>query len=326
MSTANSPSILAPAIEALAAELPAGKQRREMKQLAAALRDGTAGDDLASNHRTQRWLPVLAHLGATPSSTARLSDWMRQASRESEIRSRKSRVLLYPIVILGFAALVFFALGQIVVTPFIKMYDEFGLSLPAPTEFLFYWVTLWNTYPLQFLTGAIVLGLAVYAFARFWIKHSLSNRLLGYVAAGSTANVAAMASLTGSLADLLADGVPLASALDLAGQSCGNQYYERVAMSLAEHHRRGSVTFAHTVLAKSLPRNVIDALQPPDGSAPRVALLRELSTLYAERTAERTQSSAEILSVLSVFIVGLIVAFIIIALFMPLSSLISGLA
>ncbi len=326
MSNTNQHSILIPAIEALAEELPSGKRRREMKQLASSLRDGATIGDSAHDRRSRSWLPVFARSLATPAAATRLSDWMNQASRESEIRSRRRRVLLYPILVFGFAALVFFGLGQMVVSPFIQMYDEFGLDLPAPTEFLFFWVNEWQHHTVRFVVITSLVCVVGYAFATVWFKHALSTRLLGFLVGGTTSNVAAMASLTGLLADLLANNVPLADALELAGRGCGHRHFEHVALSLADQHRKGFVSLAQSPVAACLPSNMIDALQPSDGSPPRSKLLRELSTIYAERAVQRTEWSTGVVGAFAVLLVGFVVTFVVIALFMPLVSITFSLA
>ncbi len=318
-------SILIPAIEALAEELPAGKRRREMKQLALSLRDDSTIGDSAQAQRSRSWLPVFSRSLATPAAATRLSDWMNQASRESEIRSRRRRVLLYPILVFAFASLVFFGLGQMVVSPFIRMYDEFGLSLPGPTAFLFFWVNEWQHHTARFVAIAMLILVTGYIVSSVWIQHALSTRLFGFVVGGTTSNVAAMATFSGLLADLLANNVPLAESLELAGRGCGHRHFEHVALSLADEHRKGDISLTQSPVARCLPSNLIDALQPSDGSPPRSKLVRELSMIYAERAVQRTEWSTGVIGAFAVLMVGLVVAFIVIALFMPLVSLVSGL-
>jgi type IV pilus assembly protein PilC len=325
MSSTNQRPILISAIEALAEELPSGKRRSEMRQLASSLHDSTTINDSEFDQRSKSWLPMFAHSLATPAAATRLSEWMNRAARENEIRSRRRRVVLYPIVVFGFATLVFFGLSQMVVSPFIEMYNEFGLQLPAPTEFLFFWVKQWQDHTIRFVSITVSVVLTGYLLAKFWIEHALTTRLFGYLAGGTTGNVAAMASFTGLLADFVANDVPLDESLELAGRGCGHRHFAHVAMSLADQHRRYNVALAQSPLAKCFPRNVIDALQPSDGSPPQGRLLRELSTIYAERAVQRTEWATGLVGAVAVFMVGLVVAFVVISLFMPLVSLVSGL-
>jgi len=70
---------------------------------------------------------------------------------------------------------------------------------------------------------------------------------------------------------------------------------------------------------------VIYAIEPKHNAVPSFALLRELSALYEERVAARYDWAGGAVGVFGVLVVGSLVAFIIIALFMPLVELISGL-
>lgn len=338
-SNPNPASALTAALEALASELPPGRRRREMRELAQSLREKNDPEILAttststttttsnqSRMTTDAWLPVFSKSLATPSTAMRLSDWMNQASRENAIRGRLRRVLLYPAAVFGLAVLVFFGLGQMVVSPFRKMYDEFGLNLPAPTEFLFFWVAQWQDHTFRFVVYVALIGIVACLIISLWLRHALSTRLFGFFSGGNTANVAAMASFSGLLADLLASDVPLAESLELAGQGCGHAHFKHAAQRLAQFRRRGLYRLAQSPDARAFPRNLIEAIDPMDGSAPRTSLLHELAAIYGERAIERTQWSTGTVGAIAVFAVGMVVAFIVISLFMPLVSLISGLS
>ncbi len=327
----NASSTIVPALEAMASELPHGRRRREIRQLAQSLQDPNSltTTDMTSTSEISNidaWLPVFSQSLATPSAAIRLSDWMEQASRESHIRNRLRRALLYPVAVLCLAMLVFFGLGQLVISPFSEMFDEFGLNLPGPTMFVIFWVKQWQDHTVRFLVYVLLVALITYIAFLFWTRHALTTRLFGFFIGGSTANVAAMASFTGLLADLLASGRPLPDSLELAGRGCGHAHFKNSALRLAQFHRRGLYRLSQSPDAKSFPRNLIDAVEPIDGSAPRTTLLRELAAIYGERAIERTEWSAGLVGAITVFIVGLVIGFVVIALFMPLVSLISGLA
>ncbi len=322
---------LAPAIEAMASELPAGSRRRQMRQLAQAIREESSRSlrGVTTNSSTRRidaWVPVFSRSLATPSAARRLSDWMGQVSREIQIRGRLRRVLLYPAAVFGLALIVFFGLGQMIVSPFIQMFEEFGLTLPAPTEFLFFWVKQWQDHTVRFIVYIVMTAVIAYVVGSLWLRHALSTRLVGFFSGGNTANVAAMASFAGLLADLLASEVSLAESLELAGLGCGHAHFRNSALRLAQFHRRGQYRLSQSPDAHAFPQNLIEAIDPADGTPPRTSLVRELAAMYGERAIERTEWSTGFVGVIAVFAVGIVIAFMVIALFMPLVSLVSGLS
>ncbi len=322
MTNRSSTSALVPAVQAYAQELPHGKRRRELESLARMLLQ----DSSVATHSTSGWMPVFAR-GLTTSSTAfRLSEFMQKASRESEMRSRRRRLFLYPVAILALAVIVFFFLGQFVVAPFRQMYDEFGLMLPLPTRVLFFWVEQWQMHTVRFVTLVMIFVAAAVFGIRYWMRHAMTTRYFSFFAGGHTSSVAAMASFTGLLSDLLSSDVPLAEALSLAGRGCGNAYYQSTAQRLGERLAHGDVLLRETSESKSFPANVIEALQPTQGGPPNTSLLDALSTIYSERATRRTDWAGAMVGAFALLFVGIIVAFVVLSLFMPMVSLISGLS
>lgn len=318
-------AIFVPAIEAFADELPRGRRRRELHELARALRQEDPADAAVTSPAARVWLPALTSGLVVPSAAMRVSDWMAHASHESHINQRRRRVLIYPAVVLLLALTIFLVLSQAIVVPFIDMFDEFGLRVGSFTTGLFFVVGQLHEHPvrsLSFLIGSIAV---VWLLARLWFRQALSTRLFGTFSAGNTANVTAMASLVGSLAELLEAGVPLPESLELAGRGSTHRHYQRVSQQLGLYLRQGHRALQQSPYARSLPDNVILALQPA-GAPPNTALLRELAAIYRERAIERTEWSSGLLGAFAVFAVGMVVAVVVVALFLPLVQLTGALS
>ncbi len=205
------------------------------------------------------------------------------ASRESENRSQRRRLLAYPIVLLLIAMAVFALLCIVVVPIFASMFAEFGLILPVPTVMLVFVADLVQHHPIRFVLLVALLVGVVLGVARFWIRYAMTTRVLGVFAAGNSASVSAMSSLTSQLAELLSIDISLPDALWIAGQGCGHYHFKSVTEQLARDAYDGTARLSQSPVAHHLPANVIHALQAgPDGQ-PSIALLRELSAMYSDR-------------------------------------------
>jgi type IV pilus assembly protein PilC len=204
------------------------------------------------------------------------------------------------------------------------MYSEFGLRLPGPTLLL---VTLGgplHSHPIESLAVVVLLIVSVFFVVRLWNRFAITTRYFGRVTAGNSANVSAMSSLTRQLAELLSINVSLPDALWIAGHNSGHHFFQGVTAELARDAHRGQL--AESPVARTMPANLIHALQAgPDGQ-PSVPLLRELATIYSDRVADRVDWSSGAIAQLALVLVGIVVAFFVIALFMPMVSLISGLS
>ncbi len=79
-------------------------------------------------------------------------------------------------------------------------------------------------------------------------------------------------------------------------------------------------------MARSFPAMLLHALSAAEDKRPCVPLIRELSHVYSERVSARLGRHSGISSPLMVIAVGFVVGLVVIALFMPLVSMVSSLA
>lgn len=315
--------VLFPALTALADDMPAGRPRTEMRNLVSALQDAKSTSELRRNDIIVQWLPLLSSGFTSETTTQQLSDLIAHATRESENRRQRRRLLAYPIIValLAFSLVVF--ISALVVPIFSSMFREFGLHLPAPTLLVVFLGEEMRDHSTRFFGSAALIALACYGLMRWWIRLALTTRLFGMFTAGNSANVSAMSSLTGRLAELLSIGISLPDALWIAGQGCRHHHFQLVAQQLARDAHLGRVS--ESPVAHNLPANVLSAMDGVRGE-PNVPLLRELSSMYEQRISERVEWSTGIVAQFAIIAIGVAVGFVVIALFMPLVSLISGLS
>ncbi|MEO8270120.1 MAG: type II secretion system F family protein, partial [Aureliella sp.] len=182
----------------------------------------------------------------------------------------------------------------------------------------------------------VVAGCAVIVpMVRWWRARALTNRIFGDFVAGTTGNLRAMSRMTGTLAELLGLELPLSSALSYAGRASGHRYFSEAATQAAESAliNAGVKTgFNATEVDVSvdptgrLPQSVVYALAGGEAGQPSVAVLRELALIYGQIAQSRQDRSLGNLPVVGVVIVGLLVGFVVISLFMPLVGMVSSLS
>ena len=317
--------VLIPALDALSSELPAGQPKRELQQVAKQLDSARDAADLTTSVELMRWLPLLLS-GFSDDSTTRLTDLVAYASEESQNRRERRRLLAYPLVLLLLTFLVFAFLCLTVVPTFGVAFKEFGLRIPTPTRIVLFFADQMQDNMPRFLITVIAIAAAIYGLARLWTHFSLTTRLFGVLAAGNSANVSAMSSLTSQLADLLSVDVSLPDALWIAGNGCQHYQYKRVAEQLARHAHSDAESLSESPVAHQLPANLIFALQAGDDGDPSVPMLRTLSAIYRERASSRVDWSTGAMTQLAIVLLGLAIGFVVLALFSPLVSLVSGLS
>ncbi len=318
-------SELIPALKAIAEELPEPHASRELRQLVHELESNPTAEEFVARPSTASWLPVIVRGAASQSTAVRYSQLLDDAGREYENRKSLRNLLAYPLFLAVFGGVVLLFLLLLVVPIFDKMFSEFGLSLPAPTAFLF-WLYRQLTQQLPRTVFALLAALLVILFVvRVWLHFALSTSLLGMFTAGNSANVTAMSRFTGTLAEMLSIDAPLPEALRIAGRTCKHRHFRSKAEQLADHLQFEGLPIQQSPVVHNFPSLMIHALSF-EPQKPNVPLLRELSRIYSERARTRVSWTTSLIGPVSLIAIGFLVGFVIIALFMPLVSMVTSLA
>lgn len=315
---------LIPALEALADELSPRGAAHDVRELIVQLRGGATASDLIRHRSAASWLPLLVRGITSQSSGSGVLQLMSDAARESDSRSHQRRSLIYPLTIFGICLVLVAIILYAIVPTFTVMFRSFGLSLPPPTMVAISLSEQLREYPVRSLAALVLIVLAVGLFVRSWRRYALTTRFFGLYTAGNTANVSAMSRFTRTLADMLSLDAGLPEALQIAGRATQHYYFQTVAESLAADaaHNR---PLKDSQFVHNLPGNVVHAMHAGPGGLPNVALLEELSLLYSDRARERFDWSSQLVGPIAMLAIGLMVGFLVIALFMPLVQLVTSL-
>jgi type IV pilus assembly protein PilC len=302
--------------------------RAEMQRLADALRDPPPVAMWLKDPVLAKYLPIVLRLqDGSIDDPGRAEAMQRLLTGETNDRAWKWTPWIYPSVVVLATFLVAILLGTTIVPTFKQMFLEFGLRLPAATKWLIWLSDSFILHPIESI-GVVIGLMALLGLARFglrWIEDRIpSETSLADLLSGSRRQVMGMARWTGSLAEMLQLGIPMPQAIALAGTLSGKRSLETQSIRLA-HRTQNGQTKGRPVRALGFSPVAIAALQYPD-SRKRVALLRSLSDLYWNRAMNRSRASAGWIAPTAVVFIGAFVAFVVLALFMPLLSLVTSLS
>jgi len=315
--------ILSPALAAFAEELPSGRSQREIHELATRLQsDATVDDFFDLDDRTVSWCLLLSS-GTHPQRM--FSNLFDEALREDAGQSGWNRAFFYPafVVLLSLGVLLFLCVT--LVPSFKSIFDDFELSLPAMTVGL---IVISNTMlrnPVGFVLGVAAASGVLYFLSHLLRIWGLPGRLGGMLTTGNSWQVTSVARFARQLAEGLDAGLSLPGALRLAGGTERQSTLRRVALQLADDAERKDFDFSTSPMARRLPATVRHALQAGSGNRPNIALLRQLAKIYTTRVRDRLNWSTGFMAQFAIVGAGLTVGFVVLALFMPLANLISGL-
>ena len=319
------PAELISLLEALAAEPASAGLRKQLNYLLQHLRRGTDAEHFLRDERLCFWLPIVMSVDSGQDVDARYSQWLTQVLDERTRRLSLLATFSYPLVLAAVVILLLLPICIFIVPSFQSMFSEFGLRVPPPTQMLFAIADLVN-YRSHYLILALIAGVSILiAFGYVWMTKSLGTRLFGWLIAGNSVHLVAMSRLTSVLAELLELGAPLSDAVLLAGRACRHNYFRQAAQRLAVELSEPGFRWENSRVAHNFPLTLRHAFSAGEGQQPSVPLIRELSQIYNYRVSARLGRNAGASSPLIVIGVGMVIAFTIIALFMPLVSMVTSL-
>ncbi|MDZ4849605.1 MAG: type II secretion system F family protein [Pirellulaceae bacterium] len=315
-----------PALESMEGELSKTDLHRDFRHLVAHLRSIETVEQFLGSRDALQFLPSFTRCLQSNRKEERLTEWMAMVMAKSETRVRRRKLFAYPIAIL-LPSSVFLLLFLILVTPtFRLLFLEMEIKVPGPTQLVFWVSDQVTTRAIRSAAKLSIIGLLTFAFIRFWRNGAWTNRLFTSFVAGNSGNLVAMSALIGMMSELLTLKAPLPLSLSIAGRNCRHYFFQRAAEQAAVDLREGALSLTQSEAAKALPPALIHALQIGDSKRPNIALLHELSKIYRERAASRVDWFSVGSPILAIGLVGFLIGFFVIAMFLPMINMITQLS
>lgn len=254
----------------------------------------------------------------------------RLAEFKEKAQSLKRKVkgaMIYPCAVITVATAIVGFIMYWIIPKFKKIFLDFDVELPQITvllidvsDFVVNYFYLIPTAPLAaFLFVKILKKNKTGAF--IWDKLMLMTPLLGQIIEKST-----VARCSRTLGTLIASGVPILEAIIIARDTAGNAVFSRAFDTIHAAIREGesmAVPMKETKIADDMVTNMIDV---GEETGALDVMLYKIADVYDEEVEVLVDSLISLLEPLMVVILGLIVGFIVIALFMPLIELLNNLS
>lgn len=313
------------ALHAYAAEMPVGRYRRQFTKMLEIVERGDVQQAVAGVERTPTyWIALLSAASASQEPARILDQFLTETQRADELRRQWWWTLAYPIVVLLLAAAVLLFLCYVSIPVFHDMFQGFGLRLPRLTQYVL-WISTSVTSGRILIAGfAVLVAAYILTKAVGLLPLSLTN-WFGDRFGTPLGRATVLAQFSQALADLLEAQLPPASALRIAGFATQSPRLRRASWRLATDIETGGLVDAASY-RRTITATLLYALRGDLPLLPRVRLIRELGAAYSDKAERSLSWTRGIIEPLAIFVVGLIVGIVVIALFMPMFVLIQGLS
>jgi type IV pilus assembly protein PilC len=244
-----------------------------------------------------------------------------QLEKDDALRRQVKAAMVYPTLIMAFAGVVLLALVAFLVPVFEKIFKDFGGELPAITKF-----TVWLSHMVTgrwYVMIAVVVAL-IYVFRRWkrsergqvqWDKFKLKVPFK----IGDIVQKVALARFSRTFSGLISAGVPMLEAIDITGRTSGNKVVEHAMENVRESVKRGGTLHKPmSEVPEAFPMMVVQMVGVGEETGAIETMLTKVAEFYEDQVAAAMKALTSILEPLMIIIVGAIVGFIVIAMYLPM--------
>ncbi len=238
------------------------------------------------------------------------------------VRRKTLSALIYPAVLLALSLIVVAIIVLQVVPAFADFYDGFGAELPLATR------TIVAASDFARATLPAMLALLAAAAAAVWAWRRrpgaalpLDRLLLRLPGAGGVAARFATSQLARTLATLLRGGIPLVDALDVAGRSIGNRHIADQLEVVAREVREGRSLASAMDDRRIFPPVVIRMVEVGESTGALREMLDSVADFYDEEIETTLGRFMTLIEPVLLIVMGIVIAGMLFALYMPLLQL-----
>jgi len=247
----------------------------------------------------------------------RLADFMEKSQA---LKRKVISAMIYPSAVISFAVLIVIGLMIFVVPQFKDIYSGMGAKLPGLTLALLSfsaWIKSWGW--IVILSTPIGIWLLFRLLrtsegGRYFVDSlKLHTPILGRIVSKTS-----VARFTRTLGTLLSAGVPILEALTITRETSGNEVYARALARVYEGIREGE-SFADPLRqAKIVEPMVVNMIDVGEETGELDKMLGKVADTYDEEVETLVAGMTSLLEPVMVITLGVIVGFIVLALFMPM--------
>jgi type IV pilus assembly protein PilC len=244
----------------------------------------------------------------------------------SAVKRKTISALVYPLILLALSCIVVGIIVLRVVPEFALFYNQFGQELPLSTRM----IVAFSSFAAAYFF-VVVLGVAV-AAASFWSwlqgagnRRRFDRWTLRLPMLGPIAQKFATSQAARTLATLLGGGIPLVNAIDVASRSIANRHMAHELQAAAQQVREGRALAAAMSASGAFPDVAIKMVEVGESTGALQEMLNSLSDFYDEEIETSLGRFVTMVEPVLLVVMGLVIAGLLLALYMPLFNLSSAL-
>ena len=316
---------VAGALESIAEELEHVKLRTTLNDVVENMWKGLNFSQSIARH-PRIFSPMVAALvgaaeesGSLPEISDHLATFLENRDR---ILHKVRAALTYPIFLCGFFGVVMAVATFFIIPKFRDIYEGFHAQLPWLTQTLF----AANAFILARFPWIAAVAVAVVIAFLLWIRRPSGRAVMDHVAFrlpifGKLMQRASVSRFCRTLAILLAGGIPINRALEMAQETAGNSVIARAIRNSREEILKGGKIAASFRQQAIFPPMVLRMVSAGEETGSLSKLLEKVADFYEARVDAALSTINALIEPVMIVVIGAFVLIFVLAIYLPIFSL-----
>ncbi|MBF0379180.1 MAG: type II secretion system F family protein [Desulfamplus sp.] len=246
--------------------------------------------------------------------------------KQEDTRKKIQASLAYPIFMSITGAVVLIFLITYIVPGIIKIFTEMNQQLPAPTRLLISLSSFFQSFGWIVALIPLALFIVIYGFRKTSTGLQMTDLfLLRIPKIGKMIKKSAVARFSRILGSLLANGVPMLTALDISRNTAGNSVIKNRISIAAEAVKQGGELGNALESSKEFPSSsnafpplAIQMIKVGEKSGKLEQMLEKTAQLFEKETEAALIAMTALLEPTIILIMGFVVGFIVLSICLPI--------
>ncbi|PIE35545.1 pilus assembly protein PilC [candidate division KSB3 bacterium] len=253
---------------------------------------------------------------------ARLATYME---KNEAIKAKIRGAMVYPVIVISVAVVVVGVLLIFVIPVFGALFTELGATLPLPTRIVIAISNFLQRWILVIIPVLIMLGFALkkfYATERgriiidsLTLKIPLINNLIVK---------SSVARFTRTLGTLISSGVPILDSLEITARAAGHAIIEMAIMETRESIKEGKTIAEPLEATEVFPGMVVQMIGVGEQSGALDSMLSKIADFYEAEVDEAVEALTSAMEPALIVFLGVTVGGVVIAMYMPMFTMIQA--
>ena len=249
----------------------------------------------------------------------------KHIEKAMKLKGQIKSAMVYPTAIVGVAVIIISVLMVWVIPVFAQMFLEMSggkVGLPGPTQIVINVSNFFQSY--WYAMGGAMVAAAI-AIKRYYATVNgrvvIDRLLLKVPIVGDLIRKASVAKFTRTLGTLITSGVPLLAGLSLCAKTSGNKVIEEALMNARVSISGGKTISEPLAKCNVFPKMVTHMIAVGESTGALDAMLGKIADFYEDEVDQAVETLTSLLEPIMMVVLGTIIGFIVIAMYLPIFTM-----